>query len=292
MILSNAEVPLYVQLADLFRQRIAKGVWKEGDKLPSLEQLVGEFEVARVTVRQAIDRLARDGLVLPQRGRGTFVTAAPQQTAGCASRRRCRTCPTSTATRTRPSSTSTSRRAARCCTSATASRPSATSTCAGSIRTRAARTASSTFISRRAKIFARLEINVDDAVRAALVRMDPAHVDVALGRDAVALVQHRAARRLVDVEDGRVRVAVDVGQVLQRRLDAQPAVCCGAAVTKVPRPRCGRTRPSRARRSIACRTVTRATSNSPTSCSSEGSLSPSFQTPLAIRCRNRSASWT
>jgi GntR family transcriptional regulator len=79
MILSNAEVPLYVQLADLFRQRIAKGVWKEGDKLPSLEQLVGEFEVARVTVRQAIDRLARDGLVLPQRGRGTFVTAAPQQ---------------------------------------------------------------------------------------------------------------------------------------------------------------------------------------------------------------------
>lgn len=79
MILDNAEVPLYVQLAELFRQRITKGVWKQGDKLPSLEQLVQEFEVARVTVRQAIDRLARDGLVSPQRGRGTFVTAAPQQ---------------------------------------------------------------------------------------------------------------------------------------------------------------------------------------------------------------------
>jgi GntR family transcriptional regulator len=78
MILSNARVPLYVQLADLFRQRIVKGVWKEGDKLPSLEKLVEEFEVARVTVRQAIERLARDGLVLPQRGRGTFVTGAPQ----------------------------------------------------------------------------------------------------------------------------------------------------------------------------------------------------------------------
>ena len=51
MILSNAEVPLYIQLADLFRQRIAKGIWKEGDRLPSLEQLVDEFEVARVTVR-------------------------------------------------------------------------------------------------------------------------------------------------------------------------------------------------------------------------------------------------
>ena len=78
MILDNAQVPLYVQLADLFRQRIAKGVWKEGDKLPSLERLVAEFEVARVTVRQAVDRLTRDGLVSPQRGRGTFVTGAPR----------------------------------------------------------------------------------------------------------------------------------------------------------------------------------------------------------------------
>jgi GntR family transcriptional regulator len=78
MILDNAEVPLYVQLAELFRQRISKGIWKAGDKLPSLEQLATEFEVARVTVRQAVERLTRDGLVSPQRGRGTFVTGAPQ----------------------------------------------------------------------------------------------------------------------------------------------------------------------------------------------------------------------
>ena len=78
MILDNAQVPLYVQLADLFRQRIVKGVWKEGDKLPSLERLVAEFEVARVTVRQAVDPLTRDGLDSPQRGRGTFVTGAPR----------------------------------------------------------------------------------------------------------------------------------------------------------------------------------------------------------------------
>ncbi len=77
MILDNAQVPLYVQLAELFRQRIGKGLWKQGEKLPSLEQLVAEFEVARVTVRQAIDQLARDGLVSPQRGRGTFVTGTP-----------------------------------------------------------------------------------------------------------------------------------------------------------------------------------------------------------------------
>ena len=78
MILDNAQAPLYVQLADLFRQRIVKGMWREGETLPSLEKLVAEFGVARVTVRQAIERLTRDGLVSPQRGRGTFVTGAPR----------------------------------------------------------------------------------------------------------------------------------------------------------------------------------------------------------------------
>jgi GntR family transcriptional regulator len=77
MILDKAQVPLYVQLADLFRQRIVKGIWREGETLPSLTSLVAEFGVARVTVRQAIERLTRDGLVSPQRGRGTFVTGAP-----------------------------------------------------------------------------------------------------------------------------------------------------------------------------------------------------------------------
>jgi len=79
VIIDSAQAPLYVQLADLFRQRIVKGIWKTGDKLPSLEQLGAEFEVARVTVRQAVERLTRDGLVSPQRGRGTFVTGTPSR---------------------------------------------------------------------------------------------------------------------------------------------------------------------------------------------------------------------
>lgn len=77
MIQRDARVPLYVQLAELFRQRIGRGTWRQGEKLPSLEALVAEFEVARVTVRQAVDQLVREGLVSPQRGRGTFVTGAP-----------------------------------------------------------------------------------------------------------------------------------------------------------------------------------------------------------------------
>jgi GntR family transcriptional regulator len=73
----DSPIPRYVQLADLIRQRIARGVWASGGKLPSLEVLMREFDVARVTVRQAVDLLAREGLVSAQRGRGTFVTGHP-----------------------------------------------------------------------------------------------------------------------------------------------------------------------------------------------------------------------
>lgn len=75
----SSAVPRYAQLAELFRRRIARGQWEPGARLPSLEALMREFDVARVTVRQAMELLARDGLVLPQRGRGTFVSAAPRR---------------------------------------------------------------------------------------------------------------------------------------------------------------------------------------------------------------------
>ena len=76
-IFQDSPIPRYAQLAALMRQRIVRGVWAQGEKLPSLEDLVREFDVARVTVRQAVELLARDGLLSPQRGRGTFVTGLP-----------------------------------------------------------------------------------------------------------------------------------------------------------------------------------------------------------------------
>ena len=73
-IFADSPIPLYLQLANLLRQRVQQGLWTPGAKVPSLEALVAEFQVARVTVRQAIDILTREGVLLPQRGRGTFVT--------------------------------------------------------------------------------------------------------------------------------------------------------------------------------------------------------------------------
>ena len=76
-IFGSTPIPRYLQLAGLVRQRVAKGYWRPGSTLPSIEHLMEEFDVARVTVRQAIALLAEEGLLSPQRGRGTFVTGKP-----------------------------------------------------------------------------------------------------------------------------------------------------------------------------------------------------------------------
>jgi GntR family transcriptional regulator len=76
-IFGSTPIPRYLQLAELVRQRVAKGYWPPGSTLPSIEHLMQEFDVARVTVRQAIALLAEEGLLSPQRGRGTFVTGKP-----------------------------------------------------------------------------------------------------------------------------------------------------------------------------------------------------------------------
>jgi GntR family transcriptional regulator len=75
---AGSPVPRYAQLSALLRRRIERGQWRAGEQVPTLEALVHEFGVARVTVRQAITLLAREGLVRAQRGRGTFVTRRPQ----------------------------------------------------------------------------------------------------------------------------------------------------------------------------------------------------------------------
>ena len=78
----RSRVPLYIQVAAVMRQRIERKQWQPGQKISTLEELEREFEVARVTVRQAIDLLREEGLLRCQQGRGTFISDDPP-------RRRC-----------------------------------------------------------------------------------------------------------------------------------------------------------------------------------------------------------
>jgi len=77
--LGNSPIPRYLQLVELFRQQIARGVWKVGDRLPSNDELARAYDVARGTVRQAVQLLERERLIEARQGRGSFVMGSVKE---------------------------------------------------------------------------------------------------------------------------------------------------------------------------------------------------------------------
>lgn len=72
-IVHESSIPFYQQVHDDLRQGIEGGRWRPGDMLPSESELIERYEVSRVTIRQALALLVRDGLIYRRRGLGTFV---------------------------------------------------------------------------------------------------------------------------------------------------------------------------------------------------------------------------
>lgn len=67
------EPPIYHQIARVLRSRIFHGLYPRGSAIPSENELAAEFGVARLTVRQAIQELRREGALVSRRGSGTYV---------------------------------------------------------------------------------------------------------------------------------------------------------------------------------------------------------------------------
>jgi GntR family transcriptional regulator len=69
-------IPNYYRVEKILRDRIKSGELKPGDPVPPESQLVQQFNISRMTVRQALSRLVFEGLIERQRGRGSFVAEA------------------------------------------------------------------------------------------------------------------------------------------------------------------------------------------------------------------------
>lgn len=69
----TAHVPIYRQIIEQIRGRIAAGEWQEGDQLPTVRQLAEELQVNFNTVARAYRMLDQAGWISTQHGRGSFV---------------------------------------------------------------------------------------------------------------------------------------------------------------------------------------------------------------------------
>jgi GntR family transcriptional regulator len=73
MLIHDSFKPLYFQLKEIFHDKIESEELKEGDMIPSENELQQIYGVSRATVRKAIELLVYDGLMDKKKGKGTFV---------------------------------------------------------------------------------------------------------------------------------------------------------------------------------------------------------------------------
>src|SRR5215470_9006381 len=67
--------PIYLQIIEQIKRRIAVGDWPEGHALPSIRQLAVDLRISVITVKRAYLELEREGVIATQHGKGSVVAA-------------------------------------------------------------------------------------------------------------------------------------------------------------------------------------------------------------------------
>ena len=65
--------PVYIQIHNQLRENIENDKWRVGQKIPAERELASQFNVSRMTLRQAIQALVDEGILERRVGSGTFV---------------------------------------------------------------------------------------------------------------------------------------------------------------------------------------------------------------------------
>jgi DNA-binding GntR family transcriptional regulator len=64
---------LYIQLVEILKNKIQSGEWPLGSQIPTEDELCKTYAVSRSTVRTAVLELVKQGLLIRQQGKGTFI---------------------------------------------------------------------------------------------------------------------------------------------------------------------------------------------------------------------------
>ena len=65
--------PLYLQVKEQIRHRIAVGELKPGEEIPSIRALAADIRVSVITIKRTYLELEREGVIQTRQGRGSFV---------------------------------------------------------------------------------------------------------------------------------------------------------------------------------------------------------------------------
>jgi len=75
----RTNIPRHKKLYDILRKHITEGIYKEGDLLPSENELCQIYGMTRPTVRQSLSTLANDGYIRKHQGKGSIVHHLPRE---------------------------------------------------------------------------------------------------------------------------------------------------------------------------------------------------------------------
>ena len=66
--------PMYLQIMEQVKQRIAVGDWRPGVEIPSIRALAVDTQVSVITIKRAYLELEREGVIFTRQGKGSFVS--------------------------------------------------------------------------------------------------------------------------------------------------------------------------------------------------------------------------
>lgn len=78
----RSKIPIYVQIMDQIKHKIAIGDLRPEDQLPTVRTLAAELRVNFNTVARAYRQLDEEGLISTQHGRGTYILPHPSEENG------------------------------------------------------------------------------------------------------------------------------------------------------------------------------------------------------------------